>query len=164
MKIRIMLILALLGSAFRAHSQPPSDNESIAAVIDLLFRGMEEGDSARVHSAFTEDATLATVFRKNGGDPVLNRESSIYAFLKAIGTPHPEKLYEDIWNLKIDIDGDFAQAWCDYALYVGKTFHHCGVDAFHLIKTPSGWKIFHVSDTRRKNNCQIPTEVQNRHK
>jgi hypothetical protein len=85
-------------------------------------------------------------------------------FLKAVGTPHPEVWYEEIWNLKIQIDGDFAQAWCDYGFYIGKTFSHCGVDAFHMHKGKDGWKIFHLADTRRKTECDVPKKIQDKHK
>jgi hypothetical protein len=73
-------------------------------------------------------------------------------------------LAEEIWNLKIQMDGDFAQAWCEYAFYYQNKFSHCGVDAFHLIKTTEGWKIFHLADTRRKENCIIPEEIKSKHK
>jgi hypothetical protein len=66
--------------------------------------------------------------------------------------------------MKIQIDGDFAQAWCDYAFYVGHRFNHCGIDAFHLIREKDGWKIFHLADTRRKEGCHVPEEIQKKHK
>ena len=90
--------------------------------------------------------------------------SSVEKWLKGIGTPHPQVYYEEIWNLKIQVDGDLAQAWCDYALYADRTFSHCGVDAFHLFKGKDGWKIFHVADTRRKTPCNIPQTIQDKHK
>jgi hypothetical protein len=64
----------------------------------------------------------------------------------------------------IKIDGDFAQAWCDYAFYVGKNFSHCGVDAFQLHKTKEGWKIFHLADTRRRSGCVVPKEIEDKFK
>jgi hypothetical protein len=64
----------------------------------------------------------------------------------------------------VQIDGDFAQVWCDYAFYTDNTFSHCGIDAFQLHKGKDGWKIFHLADTRRKDNCVIPQDIQNKHK
>jgi hypothetical protein len=125
---------------------------------------MEKGDSAKVHSAFATQVTMATILRDKNNTPVIRNESSIADFLKAVGTPHSEIWYEEIWSVKVQIDGDFAQAWCDYAFYVGNTFSHCGVDAFHLFKGKDGWKIFHLADTRRKDNCSIPADIQAKHK
>jgi hypothetical protein len=84
--------------------------------------------------------------------------------LDAVGKPHTEVWYEEIWNVKVQVDGEMAQAWCDYAFYIDKTFSHCGVDAFHLFKGKDGWKIFHLADTRRKTGCTIPKEIQDKHK
>lgn len=140
--------------------QAMNDENAIKEVIKGLFKGMELGDSAMVRSAFTASPTMATVFRDQQKNPVLRQESSLDGFLKAVGTPHKDVWYEEIWNIKIQQDGDFAQAWCDYAFYAGNTFSHCGVDAFHLHKGKDGWKIFHLADTWRKTGCDVPEEIR----
>jgi hypothetical protein len=145
-------------------AQTPAEEKAIAEVISLLFDGMTRSDTAMMRSAFAPGATMASVSRNKSDEVVLKREESIDGFLKAIARPHPEPYYEEIWNLKISIDGDFAQAWCDFAFYVNKKFSHCGVDAFHLYKTKQGWKIFHLADTRKTSGCDIPDEIQQRHK
>jgi hypothetical protein len=125
---------------------------------------MREGDSTKVHSVFASRIAMATVSRNKAGITILTQDGSLDAFLKAVGTPHTEALTEEIWNVKIQIDGNLAQAWCDYAFYIGHTFSHCGVDAFQLFKDDAGWKIFHLADTRRKTPCQVPVEIQSKHK
>lgn len=133
--------------------------------IDRLFAGMSASDSAMVHSAFAKQVTMATIGKDKSGQPFIRNESGIADFLKAVGTPHPETWNEPIWDVKISIDGNFAQAWASYAFYVGKKFSHCGVDAFHLYKQADGqWKIFHLADTRQKEGCSIPKEVSDRFK
>lgn len=145
-------------------AQQNPDEKAVAAVIAQLFTGMEKGDSAMVRASFAKEVTMATVRKDKENNPLLTRESSLDGFLKAVGTPHPETWYEEIWNVKVQIDGDFAQVWCDYAFYVGKKFSHCGVDAFHLHRGKQGWKIFHLADTRRATGCEIPEEIQGKHK
>ncbi|MEO7989855.1 MAG: nuclear transport factor 2 family protein [Chryseolinea sp.] len=164
MKNQVCLLLLLFGIVASVPSQAQSDQDNVSEVINRLFNGMEKGDSAKLHSTFAQQITMATIFRDKNNTPVIEHESSVADFLKAIGTPHPEIYYEEIWNLKIQIDGDFAQAWCDYAFYLGNKFSHCGVDAFHLFKGKDGWKIFHLADTRRKDNCTIPAEIQAKHR
>jgi hypothetical protein len=132
-------------------------------VVQRLFYGMQIGDSAIVHSTFDKAVTLATIFRNKDMEPVIKHEESIEDFLKAVGTPHKEIWYEETWNVKVEIDGDLAQVWCDYAFYSGNTFSHCGVDAFHLYRGKDGWKIFHLADTRRKTDCTIPQPVKDKH-
>jgi hypothetical protein len=125
---------------------------------------MAQGDSAMVHTCFSDTVTMATVRRDQHDQPHVQRESGIGGFLRAVGTPHPDPWNEEIWDLTISIDGDFAQAWCDYAFYVGNRFSHCGVDSFHLYRSKSGWKIFHLADTRRTTGCVIPDAIRDKHK
>ncbi len=162
MKITLFaLVLTLV--TFHVSAQH-TDDAAIRAVITQLFTGMQKGDSAMVRDAFAAEITMATIFRDKTNAPKIHHETSLKGFLDAVGTPHKEVWYEEVWNLTIQVDGDFAQAWCDYAFYLDKTFSHCGVDAFHLHKTKSGWKIFHLADTRRKQDCNIPAEIQSKHK
>ncbi len=131
--------------------------------IVTLFKGMNLGDSAMVHTAFSSGATMASISHKNGKVEV-RRESSITGFLKAVGSPHKEPLSEPIWDTRIELDGDFAQVWASYAFYAGKTFSHCGVDVFQLIKENGEWKIFYLVDTRRKEGCNVPSEISDQFK
>jgi hypothetical protein len=165
MKKIILLTVQLLAlSAAVVVAQNAEDEKAVKEVINRVFKAMELGDSAMLHTAFASSTTTATILRDKNNNVVLRREDSIADFLKAVGTPHKEVWYEEIWNVNVQLDGDFVQAWCDYAFYVDKTFSHCGADAFHLIKTKAGWKIFHLADTRRKSGCEIPQEIQDKHK
>jgi hypothetical protein len=156
---RILLVCICVLPSYAVCAQS-TDEREIKKVIEQIFTGMLNSDSALVRGAFTNDITLATAARNKTNDPILHRESSLDGFLQAVGTPKKERWHEEFWNLKIQIDGDFASAWCDYAFYLGKTFSHCGVDAFHLHRTPDGWKVFHLTDTRRKEPCDIPAEIK----
>jgi len=164
MKKKYILLLASFTIVANLYAQSPSEELAVKEVITRLFTGMQKGDSAMVHSAFAREVTMATAFRDKSNNPVLEHENSIDGFLKAVGTPRPEIWYEEIWNVSVKIDGDFAQGWCDYAFYVGNKFSHCGVDAFELHKGKDGWKIFHLADTRRREGCNIPPEIQSKHK
>ncbi|MFM8849946.1 MAG: hypothetical protein ACKOE5_06090 [Cytophagales bacterium] len=152
--------LALLAVSASAIAQVAEEKKSVEVTIQTLFTAMKKGDSALLRTAFAGEVTLATISLGKDGNPVLNREKGITNFMKAIGTPHPEPYNEPIWNLKIEVDGRFAQAWCDYAFYVGNKFSHCGVDAFHLFKGSDGiWRIFHLADTRKKEGCTVPDSI-----
>lgn len=161
---RYLMLLGLMAPLAACQAQTTDDELQVREVIARLFKGMEKGDSALVRAVFTPQVTLATLSRDKTGAPVLHRESQLDGFLKAVGTPHKEIWYEETWNLKVQIDGDFAQAWCNYAFYITNTFSHCGVDAFQLHKTNQGWKIFHLADTRRKTDCGIPADIEARHR
>jgi hypothetical protein len=164
-KLEVVIVLALLIANFPIVAQSISEENAVKEVIVRLFKGMELGDSAMVHSAFYDKTTTsATILRDRNNAAIIRRESSIQEFLDAVGKPHDGTWYEEIWNVNVQTDGDFAQAWCDYAFYIDKNFSHCGIDAFHLFKGKDGWKIFHLADTRRKTGCTIPKEIQDKHK
>jgi hypothetical protein len=157
----VTLFLLIISVLVKAQ---PSEEANVTEVINRLFTGMYKADSSMVRSVFAQEVTMATAFRSKEGEPTLRREYSINDFVKAVGKQPPEPLTEEIWNLKVQIDGDFAQAWCDYAFYIGNKFSHCGVDAFQLHKSQEGWKIFHLADTRRKEGCEIPEAIEKKHK
>jgi hypothetical protein len=162
MRVTSLFVCGFLGIVFaKAQSQP---DQAIMEPIVRLFTGMHKGDSAMVHSAFAKEITMVTVAKDKTGNTVVRRENSLAGFLKAVGTPHPEPWSEPIWNTKIEVDGNFAQVWTEYAFYVGKKFSHCGVDAFQLVNNGSGWKIIHLADTRRTVDCNVPASVSDQFK
>lgn len=164
MKKPIVFLFALLSFSSMHVCAQSTDVQQIQQVIENLFIGMKKGDSALVRSVFYEAVTMATAFKNREQKSVLRRESSIEDFVKSVGTLRADALNEEIWNLEIKVDGDLAQAWCDYAFYIGKKFSHCGVDAFQLFRTEKGWKIFHIADTRRSTDCKIPEAVSAKYK
>jgi hypothetical protein len=156
----LILSLLIFLSCGILTAQPSSEKESVMKPIKVLFEGMQKGDSAMLHRAFSKGVTMATIGIDKNGKSFIRRESSLDGFLKSVGTPHAEVFNEIIWDEKVLIDGNFAQVWTSYAFYLGKKFNHCGVDAFHLVKGEDGsWKIFHLADTRQKEGCNIPLEI-----
>jgi len=164
MKTCKLLALLFLPWSGIAQAQPDLEGLAIMKPITTLFTGMNLGDSAMVHRAFAEGATMASIGKDKTGTVVLKREASISGFLKAVGSPHIETWNEPIWDARIEVDGDLAQVWTKYAFYRGKTFSHCGVDAFQLVKQNGVWKIFHLTDTRQKENCDVPTSISDQFK
>jgi len=161
MKTGMFYLIFLSLTPLVAYSQLSPAEIGVMQPIHKLFEGMQKGDSAMLHSAFTKQVTLASIGTDKEGKTFIRYESSLNDFLKAIGTPHPEAYNEMIWGEKILIDHNFAQVWTDYAFYKGKKFSHCGVDAFHLVKEEDGtWKIFHLADTRQKDGCNVPPAIQ----
>ncbi len=144
-----ILFVDFTGSAQSATKQ---EKKAVQVTIDLLFDGMRVGDSSKVRQAFHSDARLMTTFVDKAGDPRLVEEE-IQGFLNAVGTPHKEVWNEKLTSVKIQIDGNLAQAWTKYEFYVDENFSHCGVNAFQLVKDSNGWKIIQITDTRRKTDC-----------
>ena len=146
--------------ALGAIAQNTEESTAIMKPVTQLFTGMNLGDSAMVHRSFTKTVSMVSISKDNEGKSKVSYQNSIDGFLKAIAAPKPEPLSEPIWDVQIKVDGNFATVWAQYALYVGKRFNHCGVDAFSLVKEADGqWRIFHLADTRRKEGCNVPESV-----
>ncbi|NNF34540.1 MAG: hypothetical protein HKN68_10550 [Saprospiraceae bacterium] len=129
-----------------------AQNTGIENTIEKLFQGMLNGDSTMVHASFHDDVSMYTTFIDDKGENQL-RKGSLSSFLNAVGSPHEEVWNEVISNLKIEVDDGLAQAWMNYSFYVGDKFSHCGVNTMQLINVGDQWKILHLIDTRRKENC-----------
>ncbi len=132
--------------------QAQTQQAGVRAIVDQLFTGMKMGDSSLVAKSFIADATLQSVSVTADGKVKADKDG-IGGFIKAVGTPHQEMWDERIYDVKIQVDGPMATVWAPYKFYLGEKFSHCGVNAFTLIKTESGWKIAGITDTRRKEGC-----------
>ena len=162
-----LLLLTLLVAYFTSYAQynPSSDpklndrQKEVMEVVTMLFDGMREADSAKVHSSFRDNVTLYTSFTAKDGKPVLH-EGKLMDFLNAVGTPHDIVWDEPIWDYSVHVDGNLANVWTQYAFYAGENFSHCGVDAFMLNKDENGWKIFHLTDTRKRQGCEVPENLK----
>ncbi|GAB3169845.1 nuclear transport factor 2 family protein [Telluribacter humicola] len=138
--------------SFSANAQAPGEVAAARAVVDQLFTGMRSGDSSLVRRAFLPDASLQSVTTASDGT-VKVRKDAIQGFINAVGTPHDEVWDEQIYDVKVQIDGPMAIVWTPYKFFLGSKFSHCGVNAFTLVKTTEGWKIAGITDTRRRDNC-----------
>jgi hypothetical protein len=148
------LLLATIAIPVTAVAQENEEAE-VMAVVETLFDAMRAGDSSAMRAVLHPGATAASVFVQEGV-PTLAREESMDGFVQAVGTPHDEVWDERIWDAEVRVDGNLATAWMQYAFYRGEQFSHCGVDAFQLFKDRSGWKVFHIADTRRREGCETP--------
>lgn len=139
-------------------------DEQILKPIENLFRAMETSDTVLLRKAFHTDVALVTItVDPGGGISAIRRESSIENFLRSIGKQKTEQFHEPIYNVDIKQEGNFAQVWASYAFFLGKNFHHCGIDTFQLLKTNDGWKIFYLADTRQTKDCIVPDEVRRKY-
>jgi hypothetical protein len=124
----------------------------VRKVVDKLFDGMRAGDSTMLKQVFLPECTLTSI-SKNNADSLIIHKSGIAGFVKAVGTPHKEVWNEQIYDVRISLDGPMAIVWAPYKFHLGEKFSHCGVNVFTLVHTGSGWKINGITDTRRKENC-----------
>ena len=159
----ILIILLVASFQFQVAAAQESEKDAVMNTVRQLFLAMQTNDSTLASSLFTKEAQLYTIIKNEQGISQL-RKSPSSRLITAFGSKKSETWSEPIWNEKIEIADGLASVWVDYAFYIGKNFSHCGVDAFHLIKVGNKWKIFHLADTRRKENCEVPAEIENNFK
>lgn len=129
--------------------QGPAAAGDVRAVVMKLFDAMRNGDGPGVQGVFLGNARLQSVVVEDG-EPVL-KTAAVGDFVAAVGQPHDQAWDERVSQIEVHIDGALATAWMDYRFYLGDQFSHCGVDAFQLIHTRDGWKVFQLVDTHRKD-------------
>lgn len=142
---------AIASLGFAQQNNPEQDKKEVQAVIEQLFKGMYQADTTMIRATFHSTARMQSVYTNRANKTILHTELNIDGFLKSIATPHAEVYDERIESYEIRVDDHMATAWTPYKFYVGKTFSHQGVNAFHLVRNEEGkWQITQITDTRRK--------------
>ncbi|MFN8347207.1 MAG: hypothetical protein U0X91_19550 [Spirosomataceae bacterium] len=152
MKKQMYLLLVALLYCGKTTAQK-TEEPLVRVPIQQLFEGMKKSDSTLVRQSLMAGARLETVTKNKSGE-VTVRSDSFEGFIKSIGKSTAGDLDERLSAVEIRIDGDMATAWTPYQFYYKGNFSHCGVNAFQLIKTAAGWKIWSIIDTRRKEGCE----------
>ena len=143
----LLLSLPMVGAA-QTLSASAIDEAAIMQTVDDLFEGMKRSDGSKVKATFAPGASLQSVVSKDGVVSV--RTDSIDGFAESIGKTKPGDLLEAIDPYQILIDSDLATAFVPYKFsYKGK-LHHCGANAFTLVRLNGIWKIQAIIDTRRE--------------
>lgn len=133
------------GSALSAQAE-----SEVLAVVQQLFDGMKVHDTAKIRSVLHPQARLVSSGMREGVASV--SVESMETWLAAVARA-TQPLDERLRNPVVKLDGGLASVWTEYNFYVGDRFSHCGVDSFHLVRTPDGWRIIDIADTRRREGC-----------
>ena len=149
-----LTLIAALVVPFAANAQPsspaPDERAAVLAVVQRLWDGMKARDTTMARSVFDSSAMLSRVVTRNGETRV--QLTPVSGFIEALGRAK-EPWNERMFAPEVRIDGPLATVWTEYDFHLGDKFSHCGVDAFQLLKTSSGWKIVALSDTARREGC-----------
>lgn len=149
----LLLLTSLFNGAATQTPHASASNETeVEELVTTFFDAMRDSDSDVMSSFLMPGATLHTVASSEEGERIL-RETDIDAFLNSVGTSEPGSLDEQLTSFIAHIDGDLATAWMGYDFFYNGEFSHCGVNTMNLLKAESGWKIFSIVDTRRREGC-----------
>ncbi len=149
-KILTVMIFTLVISA-SAFAQKADDSKDALAVIDKLWEAMTAHKPVDIVALHTPEAQLVAIMKNKEGKSVI-RTIKAEDFSKNFSEKKAEIL-EDMYAPKVEISGDFAQVWGRYVFFVNGKISHCGVNAFHLVRTDTGWRIAGASSTMEPQGC-----------
>jgi hypothetical protein len=151
MKIPFLLLI-YFAATNSLQAQNQTEKSQVEAKIHSLFDGMKLGDTAKVRSVFHTGASLFSTRFDEAGNSIL-ASIDLNKFILGIGENHLHVFDERLTKIDVSIDDNLAIAWTPYQFYIDDVFSHCGVNAIQLVKIDKVWKIIHLVDTRRKDNC-----------
>ena len=143
-KILLIILVPLI-----SYSQS-SENVNIKTTIETFFDGFHQKDSLLMRSVLHESFKLESVAVRD--NKVSKKDLNGKEFISAV-TKRPDSPVwkEKLLSYEINIDGPLANAWVKYEFWIDNKLSHCGVNSIHLLKDGLKWKIFSISDSRRKN-------------
>ncbi len=145
----IVLTMNIYGSFANAQSA----EDSVRNVINKMFTGMREADTAMIKSCFADSMIMQTISRNKEGNLIVRNESPS-GFISFIAKEAKGNADERISFETVKIDGPLAMAWTPYIFFYKGQFSHCGVNSFQLIRFNGEWKIQYLVDTRRRQGCK----------
>jgi len=133
-------------------ASPGAGEEAVViAAAQRFFDTMAACDAAGMR-AVVEPAGRIVRLRAGAGAESVTSTSTFGEFLARLG-PCPERFLERMWDPQVRVRGGLATLWAPYDFWRGATFSHCGIDAFDLVKTASGWKIVGGAYTVEPEGC-----------
>lgn len=145
----IFSIVALFAAS--ALAQKADDSKDAMAVVNKMFAEMAAHNPAGILAVYTPEAQLAAAFKNKEGKPVI-KTFPVEAFSKNFAEKKSE-LKEDMYAPEVKVFGDLALIWGRYVFFIDGKISHCGVNAFHLVRTDAGWKVANASTTIEPQGC-----------
>jgi hypothetical protein len=131
-----------------------ADEQAVEAAVRTLFDSMRAGDTVKARSVMAANFRILVLTQNPAGQTV-TRAVSGPQFLAQITAKPPQTLDERYWNSQVQIEGDLASLWCNYAFFNGGKFSHCGTDAFQLYRSPQGWRIVNLAYNIQRAGCDM---------
>jgi hypothetical protein len=146
---RVAFIVFVLTS-ITCDAQKGGEEKTILNVVNSFFLHIEKQDTSAMKTIFLKEAF--DYYVRADKDTVISggRPSLTFNF-------SPDKILTEKIRKgqeKINIHQHLATVWAPYDFWVNGVMHHCGVDAFTLIKTQEGWKIASIGFTVETEGCQ----------
>ncbi len=143
--------LVVLAFAPALAAQQSDDAKAALRAVERLFEALKADDTAGMRAVMHPAGRIIQTGTRDGVPFV--RVNPLNDFLASIGAAKGRGLEERIYNPDVRIDDNLATVWAHYDFRAGGAISHCGVDAYHLVRTTDGWRILEIVDTQRREGC-----------
>jgi hypothetical protein len=156
---KLALLLIILTVSVFAFGQDKKENKKektddkkdVIAVVNKLFDKMAEHKPAEIVALHTPEAQLVALIRQpNGTSRIQTFKTEQFSKNFAVKRGEIEEL---MYGHQIQVHGDLALVSGRYVFFVNGKISHCGVNAFHLVRTADGWRIGGASSTIEPGGC-----------
>jgi hypothetical protein len=127
--------LVLLAPVSRAQTADVDITAAIA-VADSVLVALSSGDNATLKRLTLDSAIVGGAGVRNGVERL-----SLGSWSPYTSRTGPSEFTERGFGATARVQDRVAQVWLPYDLYTGKTWSHCGVDVFTLLKSEGRWRV-----------------------
>jgi hypothetical protein len=149
---KLALIFSLIAIfSVSAQAQNANDAKDALGTVNKLFEMMAAHKPAEIIALHTPESQLVAIIKNKEGKSktqVFNADAFSKMFAEKRG-----EIKEDMYAPETKIYGDLALVWGRYVFFINGKISHCGVNAFHLVRTDAGWKIANSSSTIEPQGC-----------
>jgi len=125
----------LLSPVVRAQTANPDIRVAIA-VADSVLVALSSGDNATLKRLTLDSAIVGGAGLRNGVERL-----SLGSWAPYTSRTGPSEFTERGFGATACVQDRVAQVWLPYDLYIGKTWSHCGVDVFTLLRSEGRWRV-----------------------
>ena len=152
MRSKILVSLLVLSPAPQLFAQQTDDEKAVLRAVEQLFQALKADDTAGMRAVMHPAGRIIQTGTREGAP--FARVNALNDFLASIGNAKGRGLEERIYSPQVRLDDNLATVWVNYDFRVGGQISHCGVDAYHVVRTAEGWRILEIVDTQRKEGCE----------
>lgn len=151
--MKYLFNLMILFSGISGFAQNSQEELDVKQVVIEFFEAFHKQDSVALKKMAHSTITMQSIAEGNEGKTKLST-NQYSDFVKAITSiPADTKFDEKLHSFDVQVNGPLANVTTPYSFYRNGILSHCGVNSFTMVKEAEEWKIVHLIDTRRKENC-----------
>lgn len=147
----VAAVLLLLLALFPIQLEGQAERDQVLSVVQELFDAMAAGDAERAGAVLLPEGQL--VVHRLGEDGSVSTGIMTHADFVAALADADEAWNERLWNAEVLVQGVLASVWTPYDFHRGRTFSHCGMEVFNLLRISGEWKIVGGTYTVESTGC-----------